>query len=157
FWLAGTGCCADRTGGGTIVAVALRGDEGSWFGGRVIGDPARAEGAGDDAGEERSQRCARYRPADTAGLVPTGSLQVDWCAGDAGGADGPQAGAVEAFGCLEQCAGDFAGLWAQSRPSHEPEVRRTGRGPGGQPCEPSPDRRGAAVCACGAVARTEGF
>ena len=36
---------------------------------------------------------------DTAGLVPAGSLQVDWCAGDAGGADGPQAGAVEAFGC----------------------------------------------------------
>ena len=47
---------------------------------------------------------------DAAWLVPAGALQVDGRAGDASGADGAQAGAVEAKGCGEQSARDLRGF-----------------------------------------------
>ena len=59
-------------------------------------DAAGARCLQGDAGEVGSQRCAQHRRVDARWLVPSGALQVDGGAGDAGDADGTQAGAVEA-------------------------------------------------------------
>jgi hypothetical protein len=76
--------------------MALRGDAPGRTCGRAAGDTARAHRARDDAGEERPQRRARDRAADAVGLVPTGALQVDGCAGDARTADRAQTAADKA-------------------------------------------------------------
>src|SRR5215472_12929002 len=78
-----TGADADWTGSITAVAMALCGDASSRTCGRAAGDTACAQRTQDDAGEDRPQRRARDRPADAAGLVPPGALQVDRRAGDA--------------------------------------------------------------------------
>src|SRR5215470_8785718 len=88
-----TGADADWTGSRTAVAMALCGDASSRTCGRAAGDTACAQRTQDDAGENRPQRRARNRPADAAGLVPPGALQVDPSAGDARAAHRAQAGA----------------------------------------------------------------
>jgi hypothetical protein len=77
----------------TAVAMALCSDAPSRTCGRTVGDTSRAQRAQDDAGEDRPQRRARNRAADSAGLVPPGALQVDRSAGDACAAHRAQAGA----------------------------------------------------------------
>jgi transposase len=58
------------------------------------------------------QRCARDCAADAAGLVPAGALQISERAREAGNADGPQVGAIEASRRGKQPAGDPARLWS---------------------------------------------
>src|SRR5882724_11846624 len=54
--------------------------------------PGRIQG---DAGQDRSEGRAWHCPADAAGLVPSGALQVAAGAGSASAADGTQAAADE--------------------------------------------------------------
>ena len=106
FGSLGLGAVAGRTGGGTFIAVAVRGAAGSGSGGRTVGDAARARCVQGDAGKERPQRRARDCATDAAGLVPSGALQVDCGAGAARHAHGAQADAVEASRHREPaCAG----------------------------------------------------
>src|SRR6266852_8436453 len=93
--------------------MAVCGDEGGGPCGGVAGDAARAEGVRGDAGEVRSQRCARNCAVDAAGLVPAGTLQIDERARDPNAADGAEAGAIEASRRGEQPARDPARLWAE--------------------------------------------
>src|SRR6516164_7342300 len=92
------GLCADpdRPGGWSALAMALRGDEESWAGGRAFRNAARARCLQGDAGEVRSQRRARDCAADAAWLVSAGALQVDWGPGDSRRTDCTQAGRIEA-------------------------------------------------------------
>src|SRR6516162_9426761 len=92
------GLCADpdRPGGWSALAMALRGDEESWAGGRAFRNAARARCLQGDAGQVRSQRRARDSEADAAWLVSAGALQVDWGPGDSRRTDCTQAGRIEA-------------------------------------------------------------
>ena len=116
FGSLGLGARADRTGGRPAVAMALCGDEGSGACGRTAGDAARARCVQGDAGEDRSQRCARHCATDAAWLVPAGALQVDGGAGDAGDADRAQAGADAKLRDVENSLrGHLARLWSEGR------------------------------------------
>jgi hypothetical protein len=63
---------------------------------RAAGDTACPRRLQGNAGEVGPQRRARHCATDATRLVPASALQVDERTGDAGAADGAQAGAVKA-------------------------------------------------------------
>ena len=89
----------------------------------------------DDAGQDRSQRRARHRAADAAGLVPSGPLQVDGGAGDAGAADGAQAGPVEALRRRDEPARHIARVRAEGGADHAEAFRAADRGARRRACD----------------------
>src|SRR5215470_1334387 len=141
LWLAAG---ADRPGSWALVAMALRGDEGSRLCGRAVGDAACAQCIPDDGGEERSQGCARDRRAGAGRLVPSGSLQVAGRAGDAGDAFGAPAGRSEAGGRGDDPARPAAQFWAQGRKDHADAVCRSDQGAGERQRDAA-DHRGVAA------------
>ena len=89
-----------------------------------------------DAGEDGPQRRARDCAADAAGLVPAGALQVDGRAGDAGAADGAQAGAIEAARHRDEPARHSARLRAEGRARRRSQsFASAGQAAGRRPCE----------------------
>src|SRR5262245_49162661 len=93
--------------------MAVRRAEAGGAGGGVAGDAACSSGVQDDAGKERSQRRAGDRRADAGRLVPPGTLQDAGGPGDAGPADGSQAGAIEAVRRRDEHARAAARLRAE--------------------------------------------
>ena len=144
---------ADRPGGRAVVAMALRGDEAGGLGGGAAGDAACAHGAADDAGQDRPQRRARHRATDAARLVPSGALQIDGGAGDAGAADGAQAGSIEALRHRDEPARDIARFRAEGGADDAKALRAADRGARRRPCDAGGHREGAAFGACGFAAR----
>src|SRR6202035_3085506 len=84
--------------------------------GRIARDAARPERIQGDAGQDRSQGRAWHRPADAAGLVPSGALQVAAGAGNASAADGAQAAADEEPRRRDEPARGATRLWAEGWP-----------------------------------------
>ena len=119
----GVGLAADRTGGGSVVAMALRGDEKRGLGGGVAGDAACARRLQGDAGQNRPQGCPRDCAIDAARLVPSGSLQIDVGSGGSRFADGAQIGPVQASRYRDEPARDIARLWPEGRGDKANPVR----------------------------------
>src|SRR6266436_8173984 len=95
--------------------MAVRGNTGCGIGGRTARDPACAGRIQGDAGQDRSEGRAWHCPADAAGLVPSGALQVAAGAGSASAADGTQAAADEEPRRRDEPARGATRLWAEGR------------------------------------------
>lgn len=94
----------DRLGGRPLVAVAVRRPAGRGLRRGALGDAARAGRLRGDAGEDGPEGRPRDRPADAAGVVRTGALQVDPGAGDPGAAETSRSAWSRSAGPTSGCA-----------------------------------------------------
>jgi hypothetical protein len=109
-------------GGRAVVAGALCRDEGGRLSRGAARDTSRAGRLQGHAGQDRSHRRPRHRPADAAGLVSGRALQIAAGPGGAGASDHPHAPAGQAPGCRDEPARRAARLWAKGWADHAQDL-----------------------------------
>ena len=86
---------ADRTGSRAVIAMAVQRSGRSRVTSGLCRDAAHAGGAEGADQQDRSQRCARHRPDDTGGALPSGACEDATQSETADAADPSQASAVQ--------------------------------------------------------------
>src|SRR5215813_13307740 len=89
---------------------------------RSAGDAACEGGFISDDGEDGPQGCTRACTADPDGMVPAGTRQIDWIAGDSGAAGRAQAASRKVAGRGIEHSGNPARLRPEGRPGDAQNV-----------------------------------